>query len=277
MKSFFKYVLATVLGIILSSILLFFIFVGSIGAMISSQDQPVKIDKHTVLHLELSSPIADRSSKNPMESFDFQSFQPVNQLGLNEIIANIKKAKEDENIDGIYLDFTIIPAGMATIEEIRSALLDFKASGKFIISYADTYTQSTYYLASVADKVYLNPEGLLTWTGMRSEIMFFKEALEKIGIEAQIIRHGKFKSAVEPFMYNQMSDENREQVMTYMGSIWNHMLTRISESRNISIEQLNELADNLTLNNADAALEHGFVDGLKYKDEILAELKELTK
>jgi len=277
MKSFFKYVLATVLGIILSSILLFFIFVGSIGAMISSQDQPVKIDKHTVLHLELSSPIADRSSKNPMESFDFQSFQPVNQLGLNEIIANIKKAKEDENIDGIYLDFTIIPAGMATIEEIRSALLDFKASGKFIISYADTYTQSTYYLASVADKVYLNPEGLLTWTGMRSEIMFFKEALEKLGIEAQIIRHGKFKSAVEPFMYNQMSEDNREQVMTYMGSIWDHMLTHIAETRNLSVEQLNKLADNLTLHNANAALENGMVDELKYKDEILAELKERTE
>ncbi len=277
MKSFFKYVLATIVGIILSSILIFFIFLGSIGAIISSQDQPVKIDKHTVLHMKLTNPITDRSNKNPMENFDFESFQPVNQLGLNEILANIKKAKEDANIDGIYLDFTMIPAGMATIEEIRSALIDFKASGKFILSYADTYTQSTYYLASIADKVYLNPEGLLSWTGMRSEIMFFKEALEKIGIEAQIIRHGKFKSAVEPFMYNQMSPENREQIMTYMGSIWNHMLTRISESRNISIEQLNELADNLTLNNADAALEYGFVDGLKYKDEILAELKELTK
>lgn len=277
MKSFFKYVLATIVGIILSSILMFFIFLGSIGAIISSQDQPVKIDEHTVLHMKLTNPITDRSNKNPMENFDFESFQPVNQLGLNEILANIKKAKEDANIDGIYLDFTMIPAGMATIEEIRSALIDFKASGKFILSYADTYTQSTYYLASIADKVYLNPEGLLSWTGMRSEIMFFKEALEKIGIEAQIIRHGKFKSAVEPFMYNQMSPENREQIMTYMGSIWNHMLTRISESRNISIEQLNELADNLTLNNADAALEHGFVDGLKYKDEILAELKELTK
>src|SRR6056297_761787 len=277
MKSFFKYVLATIVGIILSSILMFFIFLGSIGAIISSQDQPVKIDEHTVLHMKLTNPITDRSNKNLMENFDFESFQPVNQLGLNEILANIKKAKEDANIDGIYLDFTMIPAGMATIEEIRSALIDFKASGKFILSYADTYTQSTYYLASIADKVYLNPEGLLSWTGMRSEIMFFKEALEKIGIEAQIIRHGKFKSAVEPFMYTQMSDENREQVMTYMGSIWNHMLARIAESRNLTVDQLNDLADNLTLNNAHAALEYGFVDGLKYKDEILAELKERSE
>src|SRR6056297_139797 len=277
MKNFFKYLLATVLGIILTSILMFFIVIGGIGAMVSSQDQPVNIDEHTILHIELNNPIADRSNKNPMENFDFGSLKPINQLGLNNILDNINKAKEDPNIDGIYLDFTMIPAGTATVEEIRNALIDFKASGKFLLSYADTYTQSTYYLASGADKVYLNPEGLISWTGLRSEIMFFKEALEKIGIEAQIIRHGKFKSAVEPFMYTQMSDENREQVMTYMGSIWNHMLTRISESRNISIEQLNELADNLTLNNADAALEHGFVDGLKYKDEILAELKELTK
>ncbi len=277
MKSFFKYLLATVLGIILTSILMFLILMGGIGAMISSQDQPVKIDEHTVLHMELSSPIADRSNKNPMENFDFGTFKPVNQLGLNDILGNIKKAKNDPNVDGIYLDFTMIPAGIATIEEIRSALIDFKASGKFIVSYSDSYTQSTYYLASVADKVYLNPEGLLMWVGLRSEIMFFKEALEKIGIEPQIIRHGKFKSAVEPFMYNQMSEENREQIMTYTGSIWDHMLSGIANERNLSVDQLNEMADNLVLNNAVEALEKGLVDGLKYKDEILAELKELTE
>ncbi|MFP4024083.1 MAG: signal peptide peptidase SppA [Thiohalospira sp.] len=277
MKSFFKYLLATVLGIILTSILMFFIIIGSIGVMVSSQDQPVKIDEHTVLHMELSNPIADRSNKNPMENFDFGSFKSVNQLGLNDIINNIQKAKNDPNVDGIYLDLTMIPAGIATIEEIRSALIDFKASGKFILSYSDNYTQSTYYLASVADKVYLNPEGLLMWVGLRSEIMFFKEALEKLGIEPQIIRHGKFKSAVEPFMYNQMSAENREQIMTYIGSIWNHMLNGIAHERNVPSEKLNQLADNLELKNAEDALGNGLVDGLKYKDEILAELKELTE
>ena len=276
MKSFFKYLLATVLGIILTSILMFFIIIGGIGAMVSSQDQPVKIDEHTVLHMEMNNPIADRSNNNPMENFDFGSFKPINQLGLNDIINNIKKAKNDPNVDGIYLDFTMIPAGIATIEEVRSALIDFKASGKFILSYSDNYTQSTYYLASVADKVYLNPEGLLMWVGLRSEILFFKEALEKLGIEPQIIRHGKFKSAVEPFMYNEMSAENREQVMTYIGSIWDHMLKGIAHERNVPTEKLNELADNLGLKNAEDALENGLVDGLKYKDEILAELKELT-
>lgn len=276
MKSFFKYLLATMLGIILSSILLFFIFIGIIGAMVSSQDEPVKIKPNTVLHIELNQPIMDRSDNNPMANFDFASFTPIQQLGLNDILKNIKKAKTDPNIEGIYLDLTIIQAGIATVEEIRNALINFKESGKFIIAYADTYTQPTYYLASVADKVYMNPEGLLMFVGLRSEIMFFKEAMEKIGIEPQIIRHGKFKSAVEPFMYTKMSDENREQVMTYMGSIWDQILKGISEERNISIKKLNELADNLTLRNAKSTVENGLIDELKYKDEILAELAELT-
>lgn len=276
MKSFFKYLLASVLGVLLAGILMFLIIIGGIGAMVSSQDQAVKIKSNTVLHVELNQLIMDRSNNNPMESFDFTSFRPSPQLGLNDILKNIKKAKSDPNIDGIYLDLTFIQAGIATIEEIRNALIDFKESGKFIISYSDTYTQPTYYLASVADKIYLNPEGLLIFVGLRSEIMFYKDALKKLGVEPQIIRHGKFKSAVEPFMYNKMSDENREQVMTYMGSIWNHMLEGISKEREISIKKLNELADNLTLRKAELAVKNGLIDGVKYKDEVLAELAELT-
>ncbi len=276
MKSFFKSLLASTLGVLLAGILMFLIIIGGIGAMVSSQDQPVKIKSNTVLHMQLDQPIKDRSNKNPMESFDFSSFKPVPQLGLNDILKNLKKAKNDADIDGIYLDLTIIPAGIATIEEIRNALINFKESGKFILAYADYYTQPTYYLASVADKIYLNPKGVLTFVGLRSEILFFKETMAKLGIEPQIIRHGKFKSAVEPFMYNKMSDENREQVMTYMGSIWNNMLDGISRERQISIKTLNELADNLTLKNAQAAIDNGLIDGLKYKDEILNELAELT-
>jgi len=276
MKSFFKYVLATMLGIILSSILLFLILLGGIGAMVSSQDQPVKIKSNTILHVELEQPIMDRSNNNPFENFDFSSFKPVVQLGLNDILANIKKAKSDPNIKGIYLDLTVVPAGIATIEEIRNALIDFKESNKFIISYSDTYTQPSYYLASVADNVYMNPEGLLMFVGLRSEVMFFKEALNKLGIEPQIIRHGEFKSAVEPLMYKQMSKENRLQIQTYMGSIWDHMLNGISDKRNINIKKLNDLADNLTLRDAQLAVENGLIDKLKYKDEVLAELAELT-
>ncbi|MCK5168994.1 MAG: signal peptide peptidase SppA [Bacteroidales bacterium] len=276
MKSFFKYLLATMLGIILSSILLFFIIIGGIGAMVSSQDQPVKIKPNTVLHVELNQSIMDRSNNNPMESFDFTSFRPSPQLGLNDILKNIKKAKSDPNIDGIYLDLTFIQAGIATIEEIRNALIDFKESGKFILSWRDTYTQPTYYLASVADEIYLNPEGLLIFVGLRSEIMFYKDALKKWGVEPQIIRHGKFKSYVEPYMHNKMSDENRQQIMAYMGSIWNHMLKGISKEREISIKKLNELADNLTLRKAELAVTNGLIDGIRYKDEVLAELAELT-
>jgi len=269
MKSFFKYLLATMLGIILSSILLFFIIIGGIGAMVSSQDQPVRIKSNTILHVELNQLIMDRSNNNPMVNFDFTSFRPSPQLGLNDILKNIKKAKSDPNIDGIYLDLTFIQAGIATIEEIRNA-------GKFIISYSDTYTQPTYYLASVADKIYLNPEGLLIFIGLRSEIMFYKDALKKLGVEPQIIRHGKFKSYVEPYMHNKMSDENRQQIMAYMGSIWNHMLEGISNEREISIKKLNDLADNLTLKEVKLAVTYGLIDGLKYKDEILQELAELT-
>ena len=277
MKSFFKYLLATVLGVIIAGLLLFLIMIGSIGAMVSSQDQPVKVKPHTILHLTLDQPIMDRSNKNPMENFDFSSFKPTTQLGLNDIIENLDKAKNDPNIDGIYLDLTVIPTGIATIEEIRNALIKFKESGKFILAYADVYTQTTYYMASVADKVYLNPEGEFAFIGMRSEIMFFKEAMEKLGLEPQIIRHGKFKSAVEPFMYTKMSDENREQIMTYMGSIWNHLLEGISKERQLSVKALNDMADNLTIKNAQAAVENGLIDGLKYKDEILADLAERTE
>ncbi len=276
MKSFFKYLLATMLGIILSSILMFVIIIGGIGAMISSQDQVVQVKPHSLLHVKLSQPIMDRSNNNPMENIDFTTLRPITQLGLNDILKNLDKAKHDPNIEGIYLDLTFIPAGIATIEEIRNALIDFKESGKFILAYADTYTQTTYYIASVANKIYLNPEGLLTFVGLRSETMFFKEALAKLGVEPQIIRHGKFKSAVEPLMYNKMSKENREQVMTFMGSIWDQILNGISNERQISISSLNELADNLTLKNAKAAVDNGLIDGLKYKDEVLNELAELT-
>ncbi len=276
MKSFFKYLLATMLGIILSSILLFLIIIGGISAMVSSQDQPVRIKSNTILHVELNQLIMDRSNNNPMVNFDFTSFRPSPQLGLNDILKNIKKAKSDPNIDGIYLDLKFIQAGIATIEEIRNALIDFKESGKFIISFSDTYTQPTYYLASVADKIYLNPEGLLIFIGLRSEIMFYKDALKKLGVEPQIIRHGKFKSYVEPYMHNKMSDENRQQIMAYMGSIWNHMLEGISNEREISIKKLNELADNLTLRKAEFAVTNGLIDGIRYKDEVLAELAELT-
>lgn len=276
MKGFFKYLLASTLGVIIAGIILLMIFFGAIGAMVASQDKPVKVNQNTVLHIELNQPIADRNSNNPMKNFNFSSFKPSAELGLDAILKNIEKAKYDNNITGIYLDLTTIPTGIASLEEIRNALLDFKESGKFILSYADYYDHKTYYLATVADSIFLNPEGAINFVGLSSQIMFYKDALEKLGVEPQIIRHGKFKSAVEPFMLNKMSEANRKQIETYMGSIWDNMIKGISQERNIDIANLNKYADELTIRNAKAALETKFVDGLKYKDEIFAELRIKT-
>ncbi|MFP4017769.1 MAG: signal peptide peptidase SppA [Bacteroidales bacterium] len=277
MKSFFKYTLASLVGVIIAGLLFFLIFFTSISIMLSKQDKPVEINPNTVLKVKLDNIIMDRNPKSPFGNFDFQSFKPQPSLGLNEILANIEKAGEDDNIEGIYLELTSIPAGMATIEEIREALIKFKETGKFIIAYSDNYVQTSYYLASVADKIYVNPAGRINLTGLNSQVMFFKEALDKLGIEPQIIRHGKFKSAIEPFTRNEMSEENRTQIMEYVSDLWSTMAEGIEEFRGIDNQKINELADNLSLETAEIALEQKFVDGLKYKDEILGELKDSSK
>lgn len=276
MKSFLKYTLATIVGIILTSIVFFFISMAILGAIISSAEKTVVVSPNSILKIELSKPVTERTSDNPFKNFDFQTFSPSTNLGIRDIIDYIGKAKTDDNIKGIYLDLTVIPSGLATIEEIRDALLDFKKSKKFIISYAEVYTQSSYYLASVADKVYINPSGFLPLVGMRSELTFLKGTFEKLDIEPVILRHGKYKSAVEPFTNTQMSDENREQLNALLSGIWNHILKGVSEQRKIPVEKLNELANNLTIRNASSAKEYKLVDDLKYEDEILTELATLS-
>ncbi|MCK5823283.1 MAG: signal peptide peptidase SppA [Bacteroidales bacterium] len=278
MKSFLKYTLATIVGVIIASFIGGLIFFGVVGSIVSSsKDKTVKIKPNTILHLKLNKKIVDRASNNPMENFNFQAFEAKNNLGLNDILENIKTAKTDDNIKGIYLDLTVIRTGIASIEEIRNALLDFKQSNKFIVSYADYYTQSSYYLATVADTIYLNPEGIIELKGLHAELMFFKGALKKLDVEPQIIRHGKFKSAVEPFMLDKMSEANREQYNAFMGSIWDKFLKGISEQRNISIKDLTNYVDNLAIRNPKSALKHKIIDGIKYKDEIISELKDRVK
>src|SRR6056297_3645242 len=277
MKSFLKYTLATIVGVIITGAIFFIILFASIGSMISKQDKTVEIKPNTVLKIELDQVITDRSPQNPFENFDFSSFKPSQSLGLNDILANIEKAKKDDKIKGIYMDLSSIPAGIATIEEIREALLDFKESEKFIVCYSDNYTQTAYYLGSVADKIYMNPTGRLYMTGLQSQVMFFKEALDKLGVEPQIVRYGKFKSAIEPFTKNEMSPENREQINTYMNSLWDHMAKGISEAREMDVETINELTNNLTHRKPEEAIKHGLLDSLKYKDEILKELKEKSE
>jgi len=274
MNNFWKYTLATVVGSIITFLVIFGIMFGVFAAIISGfGDDEVIVNDNSVVTMTLSNEIPDKTSDNPFDNIDFASFESKKVLGLNDILKNIEKAKNDERIKGIYLEITGIPSGMATIEEIRNKLIDFKSSGKFIICYSYAYTQKGYYLASVADKIYMNPMGGIEWKGLASQVMFFKGALEKLGVEAQIFRHGQFKSAVEPFMNDHMSEASKLQSMVLLQSIWDDMLAKISKEKGISIDDLNLYADSLMVFDPESALEYGFIDGIKYYDEVLAELK----
>lgn len=276
MKQFFKYVLATVVGVVLSSILLFLIFFGIMAALVSSigTDKEFVVKDNSVLKISLAYPVEERTSKNPFEGgFNFSNLNS-DKLGLNDILARIKTAKEDDKIKGIYLDMGMVPSSFATLEEIRDALLDFKSSDKFILAYSEIYSQSAYYLASTADSIFLNPEGILDFRGFASQSMFFKGTLEKLGIEAQVIKVGTYKSAVEPFILDKMSEPNRFQVSSFLGSIYDHYLKGISNSRNIPVDSLRIIADELRVRNAEDAVAVKLMDGLKYKDEIISDLKK---
>lgn len=278
MKQFFKFMFASMLGMILTIFVGILILVAIIGGLISAAgSKPVTfVGSNSVLEIKLDEEILDRSSKNPFENFDFNQFKTKKTLGLNDIKSSLEKAKTDDNIKGIYLDLSSINAGMAVIEEIRNALIDFKSSEKFIIAYSESYSQSAYYLSTVADKVYLNPAGDLNFIGLSTQIMFFKEALEKMDIEMQVIRHGKFKSAVEPFLENEMSPANKEQISSLIQSIWDVMLENISTTRNISTDTLNAIANRIAIRVPQNALDHNLVDGLKYQDEVYQELMTLS-
>jgi protease-4 len=274
MKTFFQYLLASILGFIIASFLLFLIFLGIIGAMMSSSNKLVEVKNNSILYINLSKEIVDRASNNPLNGFDYANFQPKTSLGLNNILKAIENAKDDPKIKGIYMEVDAVAAGAATTDEIRNALLEFKESKKFIISYSDVYSQKAYFLSSVSDKIYMNPEGIVEWTGLRAEIMYYKNILEKLGVEPQIIRHGKFKSAVEPFMLDKMSPENREQTKTYMGSIWDHWVEGVSKSRNISTMDLNRFADEMIIRSGNSTFENKLVDSLIYKDQVLSIIKK---
>ncbi|MBI2281643.1 MAG: signal peptide peptidase SppA [Bacteroidetes bacterium] len=280
MKQFFKFMFASMLAMLVTFFITMIIFVAIIGTVISSatstSEKVVDVKDNSVLHLKFDYQIKDRTSNNPFENFDFSTFETQDNLGLDKILTNIEKAKSDVRIKGIYLDLTSLNTGIATLEEIHHALKDFKKSGKWIISYSEVYTQSTYYLASLSDKIYLNPAGLVEMRGLSTELMFFKNALEKLDVEMQIIRHGKFKSAVEPYILEKMSDSNREQMNLILSSAWGSILNDISESRKISIEELNAIADDIKIQTAADAIKYGFVDKALYKDEVLEELKTRT-
>lgn len=280
MKQFLKFTLATIVGIIITSFLGMLIFFGMIGAIAASSEKTVKTTPNSVYELELKGQLVERSKDDPFSSLMAGSFaqSAVKTIGLDDVLSNIKKAKNDNNILGIYLNGGMLSGGYASLKEVRDALEDFKTSGKFIVAYSDMYSQKNYYLASVADKIYLNPIGVVELQGIASNTTFFKNTLDKLGVEMQVVKVGTFKSAVEPYIQTKMSDANKEQVNVFINSIWKNMLAEISKSRNISTEQLNQFADeNVTFMTAENILANKLVDSLTYADGMKDVIKKLAK
>lgn len=279
MKIFWKAFFASLLAIVVGTLLFIFILVGIITAITSFKDQAITIKEKSLLLLKLDGRIVERKSNNPFEDLELPGLKTSTTTGLNQILNCIDKAKTDGRIKGIYLELSDIHAGYATVEEIRNALIDFKTSRKFIYAYSDDISQKAYYLATTADSLIMNPMGTFDFRGLNAEHTFFKKALDKFGIEMQVVRgkNNKFKSAVEPFMYDKMSEANREQTGIYLNSIWNHLLTGISNTRKISVESLKGYADDvMTFQLPEKALKYRFFDNLKYKDQVLADFRTLT-
>lgn len=271
MKQFLKYTLATIVGVFVASLIGGLLFIGIISAIAGSSEKETKLSPNSVYQIDLQGTLIDRSEEDPFSTAFSEAFgQPEQKVtGLDDLLSNIEKAKNDGNIKGIYLKGGTLIGGLASIKEIRDALTDFKKSGKFIVAYADNYMQSNYYLATVADKILINPEGMLELKGLNAELMFFKNTLDKLGIEMQVVKVGTFKSAVEPFITTKMSDANREQVSVYMNSIWKTMLSQISASRKISVDSLNNYADQMMMFQPTQKLkQYALVDSLVYVDQV---------
>lgn len=280
MKTFFRFFFASLIATTIAFLVAVFVFIGVISSMFTEEfKSTTTVKPNTTLVVDLNRPIVDRTTDNPFEKFaapGISSMFANTAVGLNTILENIKKAKNDDNIKGILLRPALFSAGLATTEEIRNALKEFKESGKFVISYADAYTQRAYYMASVSDKIYINPEGIMEFSGLSASLTFFKRTLEKLGVEPQVIRHGRFKSAVEPYMLDKISPENKLQVETFLGTTWKHIITEIGISRSIAPELLQQYADQATIMSAEDAVRTGMVDGTRYIDQVISELKTMT-
>ncbi|MFN4083226.1 MAG: signal peptide peptidase SppA [Bacteroidia bacterium] len=273
MKQFFKITFASMLGFVLGLFILIILFSIIIGAIAGSKKSTkAEIKPNSILELDLSYDIPERSGNN-MFSSGFSGFGSTT-IGLNDIILNIKKAAENDNIKGIKLTCGLWPSDYATLNEIRNELIAFKTnSGKFIIAYGEFMDEHSYYVASVADKIYLNPAGQILLNGFSSQVIYLKNMLDKIGVEPQLIRHGKYKSAGEPFITDKMSSENRQQIETYLGNLYGYFVSQIAASRGINENTLKDIIENLkTQNNLDA-IKLGIIDSVKYADEVEAELK----
>jgi len=278
MKNFLIYTLATITGLILASFLFFFVMIASLSVMVASGDKPASIKENSILVLKGGTAVPDRGDQNPFAGFDPLSMTFTPATGLNEILSNLRKATVDDKIKGILIENGLMQSGWATTEEIRDAIIKFREeSGKFVIAYSEfMLPQDGYYLSSAADRIYVSPGTIIDFKGLSGEIMFYKNALEKLGVEVQVTRHGKFKGAVEPYMLDKLSNENREQINHYIGSIWKHVVLKISESRMIPEATLNVLADELTGYQTDMAAERGLIDGILFRDQLNDTLKILS-
>ena len=277
MKDFLKFTLASMTGIILSCIVLFVIGMVTLFGILSASETETVVKKNSVMMLDLNGTLVERTQENPLDMVSKLFKEDSNTYGLDDILSAIKKAKENEDIKGIYIQATSLGTSYASLQEIRNALLDFKKSGKFVVAYSDTYTQGLYYLSSAADKVLLNPKGMIEWRGLASAPIFYKDLLEKVGVEMQIFKVGTYKSAVEPFTSTEMSPANREQVTAFIGSIWGQVTEGVSQSRKLPVDSLNAYADRMLMfYPAEESVKCGLADTLIYRNDVRNYLKKLV-
>lgn len=276
MKSFFKYVLATVTGLFISFLLLFIVGAFIIGALVSSamKDQETTVAENSIMTIRMDYTITERTVPNPFEDLDIPNFYVNRSLGLEDILSRLEAAETDDRIKGILLDVSVVNAGFASLQEVRDALVRFKESGKFIVAFSEYYSQKAYLLASTADEIYIHPEGGMDFKGLASELSFIKGSLDKLGVDMQVVKVGTYKSAVEPLIQEKMSEANREQVTSYLGSLYAKFLGDISDGRSISTDSLHRIADELLVTNSQQAIDYGLADGMMYMDELLANLKD---
>jgi len=272
MKIFLKAYLASLLAGVT------FVFLLVLSLLFMPKEEKIVVRKNSVLHLKLDRPIVEQASNDPFENFNFISLEGENATGLNHLKKALNAAKDDENIKGVYLEFGMMSAGLSTLKELRDAILEFRSTGKFVWSYADMYSQGSYYIASASDSVFFNPSGYMDWSGLSSSQPFMKDMFEKIGVEPVVVRgsNNRFKSAVEPFLTNEMSAENREQMETLLGDIWSFMKAEVADSRGTSVDSLQGIADGMKAMIPAGALKYGLVDKLIFRADVAEKLKEIT-
>lgn len=270
---FLRNFLASILGSLVAFFLILLLFLAIAGSM--NTDEVVTIKPNTVLQLKLDADLRDFAPKSD-DPLDIILEIDDRRMGLNEVLNAIENAKYDSNIEGISIELSSYNGGLSQLQTIRKKIKEFKDAGKFVTAYADVYSQSAYYLSSVADSVYVNPVGSVDFKGLATEVLFLKDFQDKTGIKFEVVRHGKYKSAVEPFLENEMSDDNREQTMVFLKSLWDAMLIEMGESRALEIDRLNAIADNLEGRNATGAIASGLVDAGIYLDEYREKIKSIS-